>query len=104
MVPTIVLDPYLLITISRTISTSALYSCDKARFVISDHYSPEGFLPREYAHFIEAIAREKVEAHSVSALCLAHVMPLRASLTMNQISTIATAYCHNYFFATDCSV
>jgi len=100
--PTVVLDPYLLISMSATFPTGLLASCFYARFAVCDHLLPEDFLSEEYKQLMQALHREKVDTLSVPAVEMVDLLPMRNILVLNQIATIAVARFHGYLFASDC--
>lgn len=101
-IPTVVLDPYLLISWSAILSTGALSACLYARFAICDHMPPGDFIPEEYEQLMQAINRESIETLSVPAVEMADLLPMRNALVLNQIATIAAARFHGCMFASDC--
>jgi hypothetical protein len=103
-IPTVVLDPYLLMSMSAMIPSGALAACLYARFAICDHIPPEDFLPEEYEQLVQALNRENIEMLSVPAVELADLLPMRNVLVLNQIATIAAARCHGCMFTSDCCV
>lgn len=100
--PTVILDPYLLISMSATLSTGALAACLCARFAICDHLLPGDFLPEEYKNLMQAITQENVEKLSVPAVEIADLLPMRNVLVLSQIATIAAVRYHDCMFASDC--
>lgn len=102
VIPTVILDPYLLISLSAEFPTGILESCPYARFALCDHLPPEDFLPEEYNRLIQAIHRENIDKLSVPAVEMADLLPMRNMLVLNQIASIAVARCHDYLFASDC--
>jgi hypothetical protein len=101
-IPTIVLDPYLLMSLSAILSTGALSACLYARFAICDHMPSGDFLPEEYERLMQAINQENIETLSVPAVEMADLLPMRNALVLNQIATIAAARFHGCMFASDC--
>ncbi len=101
-IPTVVLDPYLLMSMSAVLPNGALATCLYARFAICDHIPPGDFLPEEYEQLMQAINRENVETLSVPAVEIADLLPMRNVLVLNQIATIAAARYHGGMFASDC--
>ena len=102
--PTVVLDPYLLISMSAVLPNGALATCLYARFTVCDHIPSGDFLPEEYEQLLQAIDRENIEMLSVPAVEIADLLHMRNVLVLNQIATIATARCHSCMFASDCCV
>lgn len=101
-IPTVILDPYLLMSISAVLPNGVLAACLSARFAICDHILPGDFLPEEYEQLVQAINRENIETLSVSALEIADLLPMRNVLVLNQIATIAAARYYGCMFASDC--
>jgi len=101
-IPTVVLDPYLLISMIAILPVGALAACLCARFAICDHLPPGDFLPEEYKHLMEAINQENIETLSVPAVEIADLLPMRNVLVLHQIATIAATRCHGCMFASDC--
>jgi hypothetical protein len=103
-IPTVVLDPYLLISMSAVLSPGTLLACPHARFAVCEHMTPGDFLPQEYKRLIQAINREHMEMLSVPAIEIADLLPMRTALVLNQIATIAAARFHGCMFASDCRI
>ena len=103
-IPIVILDPYLLISLSAILSAGALAACLCARFAICNHICPGDFLPEEYNQLMRAIHREHIEQLSVPAVELADLLSMGNVLVLNQIATIAAARYHGCLFASDCSV
>ena len=101
-IPTVVLDPYLLMSMSAALPNGALAACLSAQFAICDHIPPGDFLSEEYGQLIQAINRENIEMLSVPAVEIADLLSMRNVLVLNQIATIAAARCHGCMFASDC--
>lgn len=64
-IPTVILDPYLLMSLSEMHSTGALSNCLHARFAVCDHMFPDDFLAGEYEQIRYAMNRENIELLSV---------------------------------------
>jgi len=103
-IPTVVLDPYLVINMTATLTVGALLSCKLARFVICDHFSVTDFLSDGYVRLKEGIDQEKLETVSVSAVDMSDLLPMRNVLALSQVAIIAAARCHQGLFASDCCV
>lgn len=103
-IPTVILDPYLLMSMTAILPAGALAACLCARFAICDHLLPGDFLPEEYKHLMEAIDQENIETLSVPAMKITDLLPLRNVLVLYQIATIAAARCHGCMFASDCCI
>lgn len=103
-IPTVVLDPYLLMSMSAVLPHGELAACLYARFTICDHIPPGDFLSEEYKQLMQAIDRENIEMLSVPAIEMADLLSMRNVLVLNQIATIAAARCHGCMVASDCCV
>lgn len=102
-VPTVVLDPYLLLSISAVLPSGILASCPCARFVVCDHcLLPEDYLQQEYNQIAQVMHRENIDALPVPAVEITDLLPMRNILVLNQIATIAVARYYGYLFASDC--
>jgi hypothetical protein len=101
-IPTVILDPYLLMSMSAVLPTGALAACLYAQFAICNHIPPGDFIPEEYEQLMQAINRENIETLSVPAVEMADLLPMRNALVLNQIATIAAARFHGRMFASDC--
>lgn len=100
--PTIVLDPYLLMEFPNATPEGDMQA---SRLAISNHLPPTDFLPEEYEKLSAAIAaREDVAQLSVNATEMSDLMPLRESLALHQVTTIAAARQHKCFFASNCDI
>lgn len=103
-IPVVVLDPYLLISISMMLPIGALAACLYARFAICDHILPGNFFPGEYRQLLQIIHRGSIEMLSVPAIEMADLLSMRNVLALNQIATIAAVRHHGCILASDCCV
>lgn len=97
-IPTVVLDPYLLMTIPTGVMLRHV------RLAVCDHLLPGDFLLNEYTRIIEVVNREKITLLAVNALEVTDLMSMRDVLVMYQIVTIAAARRHQCLFASDCRI
>jgi hypothetical protein len=97
-IPTVVLDPYLLITMPTGTTKQDV------RLAVCDHLSPGDFLAAEYTRIMEVVNREKVTLLAVNALEITDLMSMRPVLVLYQIATIAAARSYQYLFASDCAI
>lgn len=101
---TVVLDPYLLMTLSDAVSAGALSSCGVARFALCDHLAPGDFRPADLARIRRAAEREAVALMGVAATDLTGLLGLRDVLALSQVASIALARSHSGLLASDCVV
>jgi len=101
-IPTVILDPYLLMSLSAMYSTGSLSDCLYARFAVCDHIFPDHFLVGEYEQIMHVMNQENIETLSVPAVDLADLLSMRNVLVLNQIATIAAARFYGCMFASDC--
>jgi len=102
--PTVILDPYLLVSLYNTIPEGALSTCDNAQFALCDHLPPDEFHPAEFDRIRRVVTSEDVQLLPVDALEVADLLHMRDVLVLHQIASIAAARSRRYLLASNCGI
>lgn len=101
---TVILDPYLLLDLTRLLPVGSLTISPLVRLVIVDYFAPAEFRPEALQLINAALEREGLERIQFSPISISDLLHLRSFLVLHQIISIAVAREHSYALATSCAV